>query len=279
MMKVSERVKNILLRPKQEWEAIANETTSTVELYRNYIAILALIGPVASLIGLSVVGISMPFVGTFRVPILSAFASAVVSYILGLVGVYILALIIDYLAPTFAGQKDKDQALKLAAYSMTAGWLASIFVIIPALSVLSILGLYSFYLLYTGIPILMKSPPEKSLPYTAAVIVAAIVIFVIISWIPRSFISYPVMGPQMPGVTSETIDRSQEAAERMREAAKQAREAAEQARDQAAQPEAAQAPETAEVTDEQVRRLEDAAENMEERLREQAARQEEGVRR
>ena len=87
-----------------------------------------------------------------------------------------------------------NQALKLAAYSCTAGWLASIFVIIPALSVLTILGLYSFYLLYTGIPILMKSPPAKSLSYTAAVVVAAIVIFAVISWIPRSFISYPVMG-------------------------------------------------------------------------------------
>ena len=35
-------------------------------------------------------------------------------------------------------------------------------------------ALYSFYLLYTGLPVLMKSAPDKSLPYTAVVVVAGI---------------------------------------------------------------------------------------------------------
>jgi hypothetical protein len=91
--------------------------------------------------------------------------------------------------------------LKLAAYSYTAGWLAGIFVIIPALGILSIVGLYSIYLLYTGIPVLMKAPREKSLGYTVAVVVAAIIIFVVISWIPRAFISYPTPRVNVPIVT------------------------------------------------------------------------------
>jgi hypothetical protein len=263
-MNLSERVKNILLRPKQEWEVIAGESTSTAELYRNYIILLAAIGPIASLIGMSLIGISMPLIGTFRVPIMSAIASAVVSYILGLVGVYIIAMVIDYLAPTFAAQKNMNQALKLAAYSFTAGWLASIFVIIPALSVLSILGLYSFYLLYTGIPVLMKSPPEKSFPYTGAVVVAAIVIFVIISWIPRAFISYPVMGPYVPGAANETLKRSQEAANQVQEAAKEMRETAAQL-----------PPKGGQMTEEQAQRLEDAAEEMQEAVSQQAAQRKE----
>jgi hypothetical protein len=190
-MELVDRVKNILLQPKQEWEVISGESTTTADLYKNYIMLLAAIGPAASIIGMSIVGVSMPFMGTFRVPIVTSIVSAVVYYILGLVGVYILAMIIDYLAPTFSGQKNMDQALKLAAYSYTAGWLAGIFVIIPMLGILSILGLYSIYLLYTGIPVLMKAPQEKSLGYTVAVVIAAVVIFVVISYIPRAFISYP----------------------------------------------------------------------------------------
>jgi hypothetical protein len=190
-MNLTERVKNILLKPKEEWPIIAQEATTTADLYRNYIVLLAAIGPVASIIGMSVVGISMPMAGTIRIPILSSIASAVVTYVLGLVGVYLIALIIDYLAPTFAGQKDMNQAMKLAAYSYTAGWLASVFVIIPMLGVLSILGLYSIYLLYTGIPVLMKSPPEKAVAYTATVIVAAIVIFLVIGLLSKAFISFP----------------------------------------------------------------------------------------
>jgi type III secretory pathway component EscS len=44
----------------------------------------------------------------------------------------------------------------------------------------------------------MISPQEKSLGYTVAVIIAAIVIFVVIDFISRAFISYPTAG--MPGV-------------------------------------------------------------------------------
>jgi type III secretory pathway component EscS len=193
-MSLSDRIKGILLKPKQEWQTISGETTTIPELYKAYIIILAAIGPVASVIGMSIVGISLPFVGSFRIPITTSIASAVVHYILTLVGVYILALIIDALAPTFSGEKNINQAFKVATYSYTPGWLAGIFTIIPALSILGILGLYGLYILYVGLPILMKSPQEKSLGYTVAVIVVAVIIFVVIGVVSRAFISYPTPG-------------------------------------------------------------------------------------
>lgn len=199
-MNLVERVKGILLNPKQEWQTIAGESTTIADLYKNYIIILAAIGPVASIIGMSIVGISLPFVGSFRIPITTAITSAVVQYILTLVGVYVLALIIDALAPTFLGEKNMDQSFKLATYSYTPGWLVGIFALIPVLSVLGILGLYGLYLLYIGLPVLKKSPQEKSLGYTVAVIIAAIVVFVIISIISRAFISYPTPNMSVPGM-------------------------------------------------------------------------------
>jgi len=193
-MNISERVKAILLRPKQEWQAISGETTTIPELYRNYIVILAAIGPVASIIGMSMVGIHLPFVGSFRVPITTSIASGIVHYILTLVGVYVLALIIDALAPTFSGEKNMNQAFKVATYSFTPGWVVAIVALIPSLSPLGILGLYGLYLLYLGLPVLMKSRKEKSVGYTIAVIIAAIVIFLVIGFISRSFVSYPMPG-------------------------------------------------------------------------------------
>ena len=199
-MNLIERVKGILLKPKEEWQTISGETTTIPELYKTYIVILAAIGPVASIIGMSIVGISLPFVGSFRIPITTSIASAVVHYILTLVGVYILALIIDALAPTFSGEKSIIQAFKVATYSYTPGWVVGVIAIIPALSILGILGLYGLYLLYLGLPILMKSPKEKSLGYTIAVIIAAIVIFGVISYISHVFISYPTPSMPMPGM-------------------------------------------------------------------------------
>jgi hypothetical protein len=179
-MNITERIKGILLRPKEEWQTIAGETTAVAELYRNFIFILAAIGPVSSFIGMSLVGVSLPMGGSYRISIASGIISAVVHYGLTLAGVYILALIIDALAPTFSGEKNFGQAFKLAAYSYVPGWLVGVFTLIPALGILGILGLYGLYLLFTGLPVLMKCPAEKTTGYTVAVIVAAIIIFVVI---------------------------------------------------------------------------------------------------
>jgi hypothetical protein len=188
-MNITERIKGILLRPQEEWQTIEGETTPIAELYKNYIILLAAIGPVAAFIGLSLVGVSMPVGGTYRVPVITGILHAIVQYGLTLIGVYVLAFIIDAFAPTFSGEKNIDQAFKLATYSYTPGWLVGIFALIPVLGILGILGLYGLYLLYVGLPVLMKSPKEKSIGYTIAIIIAAIIIFVVIGAISRVFIS------------------------------------------------------------------------------------------
>ena len=165
-MSLMERAKNIVLQPKTEWPVIDAEQTSTGALYTGYIIPLAAIGPIAQIIGWSVFGMSLPFVGTFRIPIGYAVRTAVITYVASLIGTFVLALIIDALAPTFGGQKNQMQALKVAAYSSTAAWLAGIFGIIPALAILGLLGLYSLYLLFLGLPILMKAPEDKAMGYT-----------------------------------------------------------------------------------------------------------------
>ncbi|MBA3443811.1 MAG: YIP1 family protein [Gemmatimonadales bacterium] len=197
-MNLVDRVKRILLSPKTEWEVIDAEPATATELYTRYIAPLAAIGPISQLIGYSVFGITVPFVGTYRVPIGSAITQAIVTYILTLAGTYILALIIDALAPTFNGQRNQIQALKLAAYSLTASWVAGIFALIPGLRILTLLGLYSLYLLYLGLPVLMKAPREKALGYTAVVIIAAIILSMVIGAIAGIFMRVPSAGMTIP---------------------------------------------------------------------------------
>jgi Yip1 domain len=197
-MNLVDRVKQILLSPKTEWDVIDAEQTTPADLYTHYIMPLAAIGPVAQLIGSTVFGIPIPFVGTFRVPIGSAITHAVVSYVLSLAAIYVLALIIDALAPTFGGQRSQIQALKLAAYSSTASWLAAIFGLVPALSPLALLGLYSLYLLYLGLPVLMKAPRDKAVGYIAVVIVTAIVLAMVIGAVGAMFKAMPGAGTTMP---------------------------------------------------------------------------------
>ena len=71
-MNLIDRVKRILLSPRTEWEVIDAEPTTPAQLYTGYIMPLAAIGPIAQIIGYSVFGISVPFTGTYRVPMGSA---------------------------------------------------------------------------------------------------------------------------------------------------------------------------------------------------------------
>jgi len=187
-MNVVDRVKRILLSPQSEWEVIDGEVTTPSALYTGYIVPLAAIGPIANLIGSTVFGMRVPFSGmVVRTPIGSAIASAIVTYVLTLVGVYVLALIIDGLAPTFGGTRNPIQALKVAAYSSTAAWVAGIFAIMPGLRVLGLLGLYSIYLLYLGLPVLMKSPKDRAVGYTVLVIVVEAVLLIAIGMVGALF--------------------------------------------------------------------------------------------
>jgi hypothetical protein len=181
-MDIVDRVKAILLTPKSEWLVIERESGDPTYLFTNYVAILAAIPAVCGFVGTSIIGRSLAATGTVRVGIVSGIAFAIVNYLLAFVMVYVMGLIIDALAPTFNGQKNQPNALKLAVYSMTPAWLAGIFSLIPGFGVLGILlGLYRLYLLWVGLPPLMKSPEEKSVGYAAAIVVCAIVISFVIS--------------------------------------------------------------------------------------------------
>jgi Yip1-like protein len=177
-MALVDRVKNILLSPRAEWPVIDAEPATVASLYTGYIMPLAAIPVICQAIGMSLIGITIPFIGThYRTPIVSAITSALVMYVFSLIAVYIVTLIVDALAPTFGGTKNQVQALKVVAYSYTASWIGGIFSLIPALSVIGILfGLYSLYLLYLGLPVLMKSPPDKAVGYTVVVVVCTIVV-------------------------------------------------------------------------------------------------------
>ena len=128
-------------------------------------------------------------------PLGSALASGVARYVLALIGVFVLALIIDALAPSFSGQKSRMQALKVAAYASTAAWCAGIFALVPPLAFLGVLGLYSLYLLHSGLPVLMKVPQDRAAGYTLVVVICAIVLFALIAWISAFFITVPMVHP------------------------------------------------------------------------------------
>jgi hypothetical protein len=171
------RIKAILLTPETEWPVIEQEPGTPAYLFANYVVYLAAIPAMAGFIGSSIVGVTAPPLGTIRVPLFVGLLGAVISYVLTFAAVYVVAIIIDQLAPRFGGVKDFGSALKVTVYSYTPFWVASIFQLIGGLRFIGyVVAFFGVYLVWIGLPRLMKVPPGKAVPYVVVACVCGIAI-------------------------------------------------------------------------------------------------------
>ncbi len=169
-MNIVERAKNIIMTPKTEWLVIAAEEPNTAEIFKGYVLPLALIPAIAHIIGFGMIGRGS--MSSFSWGI----AMGLIQFILAFVGVYISAYVIVYLGPRFSSQQDMGRAVQLVAYTHTPAWVAGIPSLVPALGVLVFVGsLYDLYLMYLGLPQMMKTPQDKVIGYLVVSIIVLIV--------------------------------------------------------------------------------------------------------
>jgi len=192
-----DRVKNILTTPKTEWPIIQAESTGAAQLYTGYLIPLAAFSAVMSFIHMSVIGVRY-----WHMPVLSGLAYALANFGFALLGIYLFGLIIDALAPSFAGERNQRQALKTAAYAFTPAALSAALGLFPVLGrVLQLIAcLYGIYLLYLGLPVLMRSPQEKVPGYTAAVVVCIILLGAMLGLLVSALVRMTGYTPYSGGV-------------------------------------------------------------------------------
>lgn len=191
-MNLVTRVINILLQPKGEWPAIADERSDPATLYLRYIAILAALPAVAGFVSTALVG----SLAAGRLSTGVALQAALTGYVLSLGMVFVLALVADALAPRFGGRRGLDQALKLVAYALTASWVAGLFTFLPVVSwLISLLaGLYSLYLFHLGAPLLMKVPEREAIGYTVTIFAIGIAIAFLIGTLIAAMFGMKAIG-------------------------------------------------------------------------------------
>jgi hypothetical protein len=175
-MNVLLRARAMLVDPVAEWLLIEKETGDPAFLLSRYVALLALVPALFSFVGSSIIGVAVRGVGAVRAPIFDGLFGAVFGYVGAFVTVLLLGFIIDVLAPLFNGRKNFGSAFKLAVYSYTPVWLAGIFLLLPGLRFLVLSGCYGIYILSRGVPLLMKSPQQKTPTYVLVIGVCAFVL-------------------------------------------------------------------------------------------------------
>lgn len=201
-MNLVDRAKNMIVTPKTEWAVIEPETTQPAELITGYVLPLAAVSAIAGVIGSSFVGIG----AFYRVPLMTALGWALFQIVIAVISCFVLSFIINALAPTFNGTKSTTQAFKVAVYSYTPAWVAGVFQIIPILGgLLALIGaLYAIYVLYLGLPRLMKSPEDKAVGYTLVVVICAIVLGFLLAMIGGMFMLGSMASRGMFGVVGGT---------------------------------------------------------------------------
>jgi hypothetical protein len=161
--------------PKGEWRQIHDEQTTVPNILIGYVAPLAAIPPICDLIGSSV------FAHMLQVEPGQAIIRAVVTWIVSIALVGFLGVLVNVLASNFDAERNDLGSQKIAAYSLTPAFLSGVFSLFPWLWWLSLFALAAMvFLMYRGLPILMKAPEDRALGYAATVTIATVVAAIIL---------------------------------------------------------------------------------------------------
>jgi hypothetical protein len=192
-----ELVKDLTFKPKETWADIKGREMTAGAIMRDYLIILAALPAIAQFFGRWIIGVSIPFGGGMvKLSFFASLVSALIGYVLTVAGIWAFAKILQFLAPKFDSSNDETMALKIAVFSASPYLIAGIVGIIPALGVIAFLvGIYCLYLIYVGLPIVMDTPKEKSLPFTVVSIIAVILIAIIIGAITTPILN--AFGPDI----------------------------------------------------------------------------------
>jgi len=156
--------------PKGEWQQIRDEQTTIPNILIGYVAPLAAIPPTCDLIG------SALFNHMLQVEPGQAIIRAVITWIVSVALVGFLGILINVISANFDAERNDLAAQKIAAYSMTPAFLSGVFSLLPWLWWVSLFALAAMvFLMYRGLPVLMRAPEDRALGYAATVTIATMV--------------------------------------------------------------------------------------------------------
>jgi hypothetical protein len=162
------RTRNILVRPRDEWQVIKQEKATYGNLLRGYAAVLAAVPPVAAIAERFIFNRGLVS-NAVHSPFGYVIASNVVWYLVIIINLIITGAVITAISDREGTGWLGVRGLKLAIYSFTPLFLVSSLIMVPSLSWF-IYGaiLYSVYLLWLGISSLFEVGQQRAAWYTAA---------------------------------------------------------------------------------------------------------------
>ena len=173
----------LLARPSAQWQTVADLPESSLRNLLLYPCILALLPAVAWYYGTSQVGWTVGDSGNaIKLTVQSARQISVLFY-LGMLGcVAVIGYFIHWMSDTYGAASTVTRGIVIAGLTSTPLFLAGLVGFHPLLWIDLVVGVFavswSVYLLYLGIPIVMKIPEERGFLFSSAVVGVALVILI-----------------------------------------------------------------------------------------------------
>ena len=150
-METLRRIVNLIFRPTAEWDLIAGEVTSVDALLRHYILPLALLAPVATVIGMKTFDRAWDPLHGYLVPAEQILGAGVATFFAIVGSIFALAAIFALIVPMFGGTRDYVAALKVATYGSIPVMLAGATLLLPVMAIIAFVGLcHTLFLFWLG---------------------------------------------------------------------------------------------------------------------------------
>ena len=190
------RVRHMIFSPAREWQVIGTERGSIKTLFFQYVVPMALVPAVASFFGYGLVGANGIY---FRVSgLFWGSAMAIDNFITSLAVFWFGTYIVNALAPGFGSTRNTGKSARLVAYAYTPAWVAGLFYFVPSLQELVVLGLYSVYLFYLGIPVLRPMRDDQRVTYTIVSAILLIIVRFVVGLLIVNLIYFISGNPYLP---------------------------------------------------------------------------------
>ncbi len=160
--------------PKEEWGTIHQERYSVLHIFLLQVSVLSLIPAVSMFIGTTQIGWTLTGSEYIKLEYSSAIPAAIASYFACWGAVGFIAFAIHWMEKTYGGNVALNECLILTTFTATPLFLSGLSALYPMLWFNVSVGLaaviYSVYLLFIGVPVIMEIPEDRAFFFSASIL-------------------------------------------------------------------------------------------------------------
>ncbi|OUS09760.1 hypothetical protein A9Q90_02585 [Gammaproteobacteria bacterium 54_18_T64] len=177
-------IPGLMFNPRKQWRNIAALSDENIKRLLPYPIVMTLLPVLAFFIGATKVGWSVSGDGIVRITEASAIPLIVLFYVALLGAIVFIGLMINWISQTYQTASFPIKGVVLMGYACTPVFLAGAFAVYPIwwldVMVGTVAAIYTIYLIYAAIPIMMHVPWDRGFLYASAVFMIALVYVVVV---------------------------------------------------------------------------------------------------